>query len=104
MVDRGLAWWEWQEIYSEKLKSRVSISWGEVATHNHFALESDGKIFNRTAPVIKPALEAGEEDYVRLLGLLNSSTACFWLKQVSHGKGNGGIGGGIAAIGGLFRR
>ena len=28
--------------------------------------------------------------------MLNSSTACFWLKQVSHDKGNGGIGGGIA--------
>jgi hypothetical protein len=23
--------------------------------------------------------------------VLNSSTACFWLKQVSHGKGNGGV-------------
>src|SRR5690606_9193454 len=31
---------------------------------------------------------AGEEEYLRLLGLLNSSTACFWLKQVSHSKGN----------------
>ena len=30
-----------------------------------------------------------------LCWVLNSSTACFWLKQVSHNKGNGGIGGGI---------
>ena len=28
--------------------------------------------------------------------MLNSSTACFWLKQVSQSKGNGGIGGGIS--------
>ncbi|GAB3736262.1 hypothetical protein GCM10027590_48280 [Nocardiopsis nanhaiensis] len=28
---------------------------------------------------------------MELLGVLNSSTACFWLKQVSHGKGNGGV-------------
>ena len=32
-----------------------------------------------------------------LLGVLNSSTACFWLKQNSHDKGNGGYGGGIAS-------
>ena len=29
-------------------------------------------------------------------GLLNSSIACFWLKQVCHNKGGGGIGGGLA--------
>lgn len=39
---------------------------------------------------------ATEEDYLALLGVLNSSTACFWLKQVSQSKGNGGIGGGIS--------
>jgi hypothetical protein len=32
-----------------------------------------------------------------LLGTLNSSTACFWLKQNCHSKGNGGINGGIAS-------
>lgn len=32
-----------------------------------------------------------------LLGVLNSAAACFWLKQVCHHKGNGGIGGGIAS-------
>ncbi len=37
-----------------------------------------------------------EDDYYDLLGVLNSSVACFWLKQVSHDKGNGGYGGGIA--------
>lgn len=36
------------------------------------------------------------EDHLRLLGVLNSSVACFWFKQVCHGRGGGGIGGGIA--------
>src|SRR5690606_18937984 len=38
-----------------------------------------------------------EDDYLALLGLLNSSTIGFWMKQVCHCKGGGGIGGGIAA-------
>ena len=41
---------------------------------------------------------ATEEDYIRtlaLLGLLNSSTVCFWMKQVMNCKGLGGQGGGI---------
>ncbi len=33
-----------------------------------------------------------EDDHLALLGVLNSSTACFWLKQVSHDKGDGGNG------------
>jgi hypothetical protein len=66
-----------------------------VATHNHFVLDRGGKVFNRSAPVIKLPEGAGEDDHLALLGVLNSSTACFWLKQVSQNKGNGGIGGGI---------
>jgi predicted RNase H-like HicB family nuclease len=44
-------------------------------------------------------------DYLRLVGVLNSSTACFWLRQVCHDKGGGGIGGGIAfmQVGACYR-
>ena len=66
-----------------------------VATHNHFVLDRGGKVFNRSAPVIKLPEDAPEDEYFALLGLLNSSTACFWMKQVFHDKGVGGIGGGI---------
>jgi hypothetical protein len=52
-------------------------------------------VFNRTAPIIKLPEDATEEDHLALLGYLNSSTACFWLKQVCADKGVGGIGGGI---------
>ena len=47
------------------------------------------------SPVIKLPLGASLDDHLRVLGLLNSSIACFWLKQNSQNKGNGGIGGGI---------
>lgn len=40
--------------------------------------------------MIKLPEDATEDDHLRLLGVLNSSTACFWLKQVSHNKGRPG--------------
>ena len=46
---------------------------------------------NSKAPVIKLADGAGELDHLALLGLLNSSTGCFWMKQVFHCKGSQGV-------------
>lgn len=90
MLERGMAWHEWQEVYPSKLRTPLSIAFAFVATHNHFVLDRGGKVFNRSAPVIKLPEGAGEERHLELLGVLNSSTACFWLKQVSQGKGNRG--------------
>ena len=59
-------------------------------------MDRGGKVFNRSAPVTKLPAAATENDHVGLLGLLNSSTACFWMKRVFHNKGGGGIGGGLA--------
>ena len=95
-VQEGLRWSEYGRLTVPKLKIPLSIAFAFVATHNYFVLDRGGKVFNRSAPVIKLPEGASEDDHLRLLGLLNSSTACFWLKQVSHDKGNGGIGGGIA--------
>jgi len=58
------------------------------ATHNHFVLDRGGKVFNRSAPVIKLPEGATEDDHLALIGLLNSSTACFWMKQMFHNKGS----------------
>jgi hypothetical protein len=57
-----------------------------VATHNHFVLDRGGKVFKQTAPIVKLAEGATEEDHLALLGYLNSSTACFWMKQVFQPK------------------
>ena len=38
--------------------------------------------------MIKLPPGATEDDHLALLGLLNSSTACFWMKQVFHDKGS----------------
>ena len=95
MLERGLHWHEWQELYPAKLRTHLSIVFAFVATHNHFVLDRGGNVFKQSAPVIKLPAGASEDDHRQLLGLLNSSIACFWMKQVFHNKGNGGIGGGI---------
>ncbi|WP_410581422.1 BREX-2 system adenine-specific DNA-methyltransferase PglX [Amycolatopsis sp. lyj-108] len=87
-------WWTWYRWIPERYQTPLSIAYAEVATHNHFTLDRGGNVFKQTAPVIK--LKAtSEDDHVELLGILNSSTACFWLKQRCFPKGGSGIGRGI---------
>ena len=86
MLEKGYVWYEWQELYDSKLRTPLSITFAFVATHNHFVLDRGGKVFNRSAPVIKLPPDATEDDHLALLGLLNSSTACFWMKQVFYPK------------------
>jgi hypothetical protein len=87
MLERGLTWYEWQELYIAKLATPLTITWGEVASHNHFVLDRGGRVFKNTAPVLKLKADASENDHARLLGVLNSSTTCFWLRQVCFPKG-----------------
>lgn len=93
----GRPWWEWHQLARRRLRTPLSIAFASVATHNHFALDRGGKVFKQSAPVIKLPQGALEDEHLGLMGLLNSSAACFWMKQVFHDKGNGGIGGGIAS-------
>jgi hypothetical protein len=88
--DIGLTWFEWSRWHPERFSVPLGIGMAFVATHNHFVLDRGGKVFNRSAPVIKLPADATVDDHLTLLGVLNSSTACFWLKQVSHDKGNRG--------------
>lgn len=92
---KGIPWWALREVYTDKLRTPFSIVYAEVATHNHFVLDRGGKVFKQTAPVIKLQSDASEDEHLGLLGLLNSSTGCFWLKQVCQPKGSSGIGRGV---------
>lgn len=91
----GRPWWEWHQVALDRLNPPLSISFPEVATHTHFVIDRDGAVFNRSAPMMKLPDSATYEDHVRLCGLLNSSTVCFWLKQVSFDKGSQGINEGL---------
>ncbi|MFD4207478.1 BREX-2 system adenine-specific DNA-methyltransferase PglX [Micromonospora tulbaghiae] len=85
---RGLRWFDHSMFFAKRFRAPYSIAFPFVSTHNHFVVDRGGKVFNRTAPAIKLPEGATEDDHLRLLGVLNSSTACFWLKQVSHNKGS----------------
>jgi hypothetical protein len=84
--ERGLKWFEHSMFFPSRYRTPLSITFAFVAPHNHFVLDRGGKVFNRSAPVIKLPADATEADHLALLGLLNSSTACFWMKQVSQQK------------------
>lgn len=88
LIEQGRPWFEHLEHYVSKLRTPLSIAFAFVATHNHFVLDRGGKVFKQSAPIIKLPAEAVEDDHLTLLGLLNSSTACFWMKQVFHNKGS----------------
>ena len=83
----GRPWWEWHQIALRRAIG-PTITFAFVATHNHFVLDRGGKVFNRSAPVIKLPAGASEDEHLGLLGLLNSSVACFWMKQIFHNKGS----------------
>lgn len=93
----GKIWYSYGQIPVERFKITKSIVFAFVSTHNHFVFDIGGKVYKQTAPVIKLSAGASEDDHIGLIGLLNSSSACFWMKQVFQNKGNGGISGGIAA-------
>lgn len=91
-VDAGLKWTEYGRLTASKLATPLTIAFAFVATHNHFVLDRGGKVFKQSAPVIKLPKATSEDDHLALLGVLNSSTACFWLKQNSYPKGGDPVG------------
>jgi hypothetical protein len=82
----GFQWFEYMQFIQERVAADLLIAFPEIASHNHFVLARGGWVFNQTAPVIK--LRDGKliSDHLALLALLDSSSACFWMKQVAHQK------------------
>jgi hypothetical protein len=93
--EAGLQWYEYRYVEKQRAKLATLLVFPCVATHNHFAMSRAKLVANRHAPVVKLPAEATEDDHLALLGLLNSSTACFWMKQIFQTKGSSGIGRGI---------
>lgn len=84
----GRPWWEWHQVCLERLENPLSIVFAAVATHNHFYLDRGGRVFKQSAPIIKLPAASTLEAHYELLALLNSSTTCFWMKQVFYPKGS----------------
>ncbi|MEU9451448.1 BREX-2 system adenine-specific DNA-methyltransferase PglX [Streptomyces sp. NPDC048277] len=89
--EQGLTWFEYSSFSPARYSAKFLITFSFVSTHPHFSLRRNSEVFIRSAPVLKLPEGASEREHWALLGLLNSSTACFWLKQVSHDKGSQGI-------------
>jgi len=95
-VQAGLQWYEFGRLTASKLRIPLSIAFCNITTHNHFVLERGKTVLNSHALVIKLHAESTLLEHSQLIGVLNSSVAWFWMKQMCHSKGGGGIGGGIA--------
>ncbi|BAG18430.1 MULTISPECIES: BREX-2 system adenine-specific DNA-methyltransferase PglX [Streptomyces] len=85
--DLGKPWWAWYRWVPERYRTPLSITFAFVSRQNHFVLDRGGNVFKQSAPVITLREGSSEEDHLQLIGPLNSSTACFWLKMVSQAKG-----------------
>src|SRR5262249_29958711 len=86
--EHGFKWYEYMQFIRERYTASLLIPFAFVATHNHFVLDRGGKVFKQSAPVIKLAVGTSEDEHLKLLGLLNSSTGCFWMKSIFHNKGS----------------
>ncbi|MFX0595225.1 BREX-2 system adenine-specific DNA-methyltransferase PglX [Melissospora conviva] len=85
--EEGRPWYEWHQLPKDQGAHAWTITFSEVATHNHFVLVRERFAFKQTAPIIKLPESSSERDHQALAALLNSSTVCFWLKQVCQKKG-----------------
>lgn len=86
-LEQGLEWWEYSQLNAKRYLAERLIAMSEIASHNHFALDSGARLFSRTSPVIQFKDDVGEETELGVLASLNSSATCFWLKQVCKPKG-----------------
>lgn len=86
---RGLAWFSFSMLFKKRMIEVPVLMFSDVATHNHFVIERSSIPSNSHAPIIR-FKSAREHEIVSLLGLLNSTSACFWMHQVFHNKGRPG--------------
>jgi hypothetical protein len=88
-AEAGRLPYQYHQLPVERAKNPLSIALAQIATHGHFVFDSAGAAFNEKAPLLKLSPSSDESQHHLLAGLLNSSAALFWLKQVCFNKGAG---------------
>jgi hypothetical protein len=83
----GLPWWKWHQVAADKVRAKKKISYGEVATHNHYVVVERGVACKQSAPLVVLGTDASADDYSALTGHLNSSLVGFWGRQNFFQKG-----------------
>lgn len=86
-LEDGRLWYSWHHITETPGAHPWSVVYSWVSTHNHFAVLRGRAAPLNSAPVIRLPSAASDSDVIQLAALLNSSLACFWLKQYSNSKG-----------------
>ena len=86
-IQRGRTWFEYGMAITDRIDCGNLIAYGEITSHNHFAIVDSDNILTQTAPMIGMKSGTSRDEILGLLGILNSSVACFWLKQVCQPKG-----------------
>ena len=81
------AWYRWHHVTKTAGAHPWSLVFPWVATNPHFVLLREAAAPLQSAPVVKLPATASADDFFQLLAVLNSSAACFWLKQYSQSKG-----------------
>ncbi|SCG34783.1 BREX-2 system adenine-specific DNA-methyltransferase PglX [Micromonospora humi] len=85
---RSVPWWAWYQWSNRRTSAPRVVCLAKIATHNRAFLNRSGYVTNQHVHAAVPL--GGESEALGILALINSSTGCFWLKQVSHDKGNRG--------------
>ena len=85
-LEAGLKWFEFREYHRHALKPQ--LTYAKIATHLHVCYSEGERVFNEHAPIIEPRSNS-VADHQLLAGLLNSSAALFWIKQIAFNKGAG---------------
>jgi hypothetical protein len=71
----------------DRSRGELGIAFAAQATHNHAVLDRGGRVLDRSVLVITLPEGTDELEHLGLCAVLNSSTACFWLKQTCRAVG-----------------
>jgi hypothetical protein len=86
--ESGLNWYELRYFAKERYLAPWRLVFPEVATHNHFCYSDSKWLYKHSVQVMDFPSSCTIDQLSSIAGLLNSSTSCFWLKQVCHNKGS----------------
>jgi hypothetical protein len=81
---RPQPWWAWQRWPARPPRGAPRLLCRTVSRRNELVLARGDEVIGHGVLCIEMPPEAPEDHCFALLGYLNSSTACYWLKHASH--------------------
>ena len=84
--EAGRDWLSWHQL-SVQEQGLPRLTFAKIASHNHLVFLTESWVEKPGAIRVELHRGASTKEHMDLLGVLSSSVACFWLKQVSQPKG-----------------